>query len=509
MKPFALLGACGALAALMSAPAARADVTPEDVWQNISAFAESLGGTLVASVTPVAGALRISDLSITWDWPMESGQVQISQTGFDLVDQGDGTVAFRYPETLTYHLRADFEGEMADVFSLDVAHSGLRTLASGTPEEVTYAYGADRVGFEIGSGEEAGPETPEFGLRGSVATLDGTVTVGVDSLVTVIGEMRSGTQSLTGSFVVEDAISEWSFEADSVASVSEFALPRDGIDVLFLADAFDRGLRFSGRGEARGYRREQRTTIRDQVIAEQSETARLYASGMSIDGDRFTVDGVVREVTTGFRIQDLLDLPFELRVEAAETRVSLPIAASDDLQQADIAMSIEGMTIGEPLWALFDPGQSLPRDPMHLEFDLSVDVRSHVNWFDFTDLGERLDAGEMPGELHGVTLNALRLAAAGASLTGEGSAEFDNSDLDTFDGFPKPVGRLKMVLNGSDALLRRLVDIGVLPEEQAMAARMGISMIAKQDPSGGEDVLRSEMELTEEGHVLANGIRLR
>lgn len=52
--------------------------------------------------------------------------------------------------------------------------------------------------------------------------------------------------------------------------------------------------------------------------------------------------------------------------------------------------------------------------------------------------------------------------------------------METYGGFPKPTG-----------------------------ARMMLGVVAKPDPDAGEDAMKTRLEITEQGHILANGQRLR
>ena len=97
----------------------------------------------------------------------------------------------------------------------------------------------------------------------------------------------------------------------------------------------------------------------------------------------------------------------------------------------------------------------------------------------------------------------------GATLTGEGQMNFDNSDMETFGGFPAPSGTVDLALQGGNGLMDKLVEMGLLPEQQAMSARIMIGMFAKPDPEAGEDALKSTLEITPSGEVLANGMRIR
>ena len=63
------------------------------------------------------------------------------------------------------------------------------------------------------------------------------------------------------------------------------------------------------------------------------------------------------------------------------------------------------------------------------------------------------------------------------------------------------------MLTGGNGLLDTLVGLGLLPEEQAMGARMMLGLFAR--PGDGPDTLVSTIEVKEDGSVLANGQRVR
>ena len=70
-----------------------------------------------------------------------------------------------------------------------------------------------------------------------------------------------------------------------------------------------------------------------------------------------------------------------------------------------------------------------------------------------------------------------------------------------------PSGVMNMMLTGGNGLLDTLVGMGLVPEEQAMGARMMMGLFAQ--PGDGPDTLVSTIEMKEDGSVLANGQRIR
>jgi len=129
-------------------------------------------------------------------------------------------------------------------------------------------------------------------------------------------------------------------------------------------------------------------------------------------------------------------------------------------------------------------------------------------FFDLIDpaQADAIAMADVPGELNALTLNNLSLKLGGAALTGLGDFTFDNTDLETFDGMPRPTGELTMNLKGGNALIDSLVKMGLIPEDQAMMGRMMMGMFAR---SVGDDELSSKIEINDQGHVIANGQRVQ
>ena len=107
-----------------------------------------------------------------------------------------------------------------------------------------------------------------------------------------------------------------------------------------------------------------------------------------------------------------------------------------------------------------------------------------------------------PFENSQVRLNALRVSLAGAELTGSGKAT-DTSQ----GGMPSGVGELDLVLTGGNTLIDTLVDMGLLPNEDAMGARMMLGLLAR--PGEGTDTLISNIKIDESGAIFANGQRIK
>jgi hypothetical protein len=178
----------------------------------------------------------------------------------------------------------------------------------------------------------------------------------------------------------------------------------------------------------------------------------------------------------------------------------MPIGVSEESGDVGLGLRLVGLSISDDIWSMFDPMGALPRDPATLILDIAGRANWLVDVFDPALADEQMM--EPPGEVQSVTLNELRLSAVGALLTGTGAFEFDNSGP-----VPQPAGTVNLRLEGANALIDRLVQMGMLPEDQAMGARMMLGLFAR--PGDGPDTLVSEITVQPDGAVLANGQRIR
>ena len=76
----------------VSAPAAMADVTPQQVWDDLSAYMQNFGYSVTATQTETGDDLVVSDVTIAMDMPEEEGSFGIQMDEIVLTDRGDGSV---------------------------------------------------------------------------------------------------------------------------------------------------------------------------------------------------------------------------------------------------------------------------------------------------------------------------------------------------------------------------------------------------------------------------------
>jgi hypothetical protein len=194
----------------------------------------------------------------------------------------------------------------------------------------------------------------------------------------------------------------------------------------------------------------------------------------------------------------------EFGIDAISLDYDVPLNASDAPQDFRVATGLSGITIGDAIWNMFDPSSQLPRDPAEISFDVTGMGTNGMDLLDFAALSQLF--GPPPIQIDEMTIENLRIAAVGTEATATGAMTFEWTDFLTIPGIARPEGAVTVNLNGANALMDTLVAMGLIPEGDLMMPRMMMGMFAT---TVGDDMLESVLEVNGEGHVLANGQRLR
>ncbi|WP_101067263.1 DUF2125 domain-containing protein [Roseovarius salinarum] len=498
---------CGVTGALvLAAPAAWADVTPEQVWANWRAYLEGFGYEVSAEERMAGDTLTVSDLRMTFDIPEEDGTLEMSMGDLMLEQKGDGTVAVSIPPKMPVTL--DFvepDGEAGTVV-LDATSKGFSMTVSGNPGAMTYNYSAAAMGLALADIDA--PDVPEdFGTASmSIANMTGTTEMQAGD--PAVSSQTLNTGAVTYDLDLKDPesgdrmVMQGGFGALSVKG--DGTLPKD-VDTSNLARMIDAGFAISFRyAYEAGHSKFNFKDGEDVVQGETSSDEGALTVDMSADG--ISYGGSAQNYAMNAAVPDL-PFPIELGMEEMSFDMAMPVKKSEELQDFGFALTLAGFEMSEMIWGMFDPAGQLPHEPATVAIDVDGKARLTADIVDPEQMAEIEDSGTPPGELDSLNINAIEVDAVGARLTGEGAFTFDNSDLESFDGMPAPKGEANLKLVGGNGLLDKLTEMGLLPEEQANGARMMMGLFAV--PGEGEDTLTSKIEVTEEGQVLANGQRLK
>lgn len=496
-----------AVTLLMSTTAGFADVTPEEVWASWQSYLEAFGYEVTADETRAGDTLTVSGLTMKMALPEDAGTVTATIGDMSYVDQGNGTVRVQLPDSMPITIHAVPAKDAGDEVqaTLNYTTQALDMLVSGTPEAMTYAYSAASVGVSLGellvNGEPEGNAKADV----SIQNIAGTSTRTTGDVVTLTQEAKSGPVTYDIAIISPDAGSFlMKGQVNGLESASDVAYP-ENIDLQNMAAAMQDGFRVSGEMKIGGGNSEfSFSDGQDNASGTTATTGSVFNVAMDSDHLRYGIS------STGVQVSVMgSGIPFPINVEMAETGfdLSMPVTKSETPQDFSLLIKLIGLAPDDMIWGIADPGAILPHDPA----DLVIDLAGKANWqFDIFD-PEQVAAAEsgdtMPAELHNLTIKDLRLAVAGAELTGIGDFAFDMSDLTTFDGMPAPEGKIDLRLLGGNGLMDNLITMGLMTEDDAMGARMMMGLFGR--PGEGDDELLSTIEVKKTGEVSANGQRLQ
>lgn len=499
-----------ALTSLLGAQAALADLTAQQVWDDWRGYMEASGYELSAIESPEGNDLNVSDITMTIAVPEEDVTFTLTIPELSLSGNGDGTVSMSWPSVLPLTVTIDdLEGETVDV-AATYATEGLSVAVSGDPDNIDYAYSADKLGITVDNFTTEGV-TIDMSTLGTVefsaSDFDGASTSSGRTLREMTQKITTGAINILvdvkdpegseGRLVVRAGAD--SMTSDGVYALPENAAPEDMSAMMAAGFKVDGEIDFTGGSIDVNFNE-------DGEVFQYSSSSDAAGLGITMNADKFSYsigsEGMNVAMAGG-------DIPFPVEFSAAETgfEVDMPIGISDEQQDFGFGFTIAGFEMSDLIWGIFDPTVQLPRDPATIALVLNGTVTVLADFFDPAQV-LLLDSDEIvPGELNSLNLDTLQISAAGVELTGEGAFTFDNSDLASFDGFPTPTGSVNLMLRGGNALLDKLVDMGLIPREQATGARMmmGLFAVAGSEP----DTLSSTIEVQGNGKVFANGQRIQ
>jgi len=482
------------LTALLAAAPAVADVTAQDVWDNWKANMAFYGddGITFGSEIADGGTLTVADLTLTADDELSTITTSIGTIIF--TENGDGTVSVAMQNA--YPVRV-IEKESDVEVDLEVAQQGLSILVSGDPDAMNYDVSADSYGISLA--DIRGADAPEVEAFMRANALSGSYQTDVSSgSNTTFGFATSSIDFLVDAKDPIDGNVLLSGKLEGVTTSGEWDLP-EGAD-LDEPETFQDDFTFKGETNAANT-----AFLFDFDIEGDAGNGSVQAGAFKLGGDinDETFDYVVSlaDAAVSIEVPDL-PFPFEMSMSLFENVLAFPVSETEEPAPFTYRFALTDFSISDQIWAMGDPAGALPRDPATLIVDITGLVKMLGSIFD----EETASGDDVPAEMANLTVNNVQLSAVGAEIKADGDFTFDNTDLDTFDGFPRPEGELNVGITGANALIDTLIEMGLLPQEQATMGRMMMGMFTQ--PSG-DDALTSKIEINEQGHVLANGQRIQ
>ncbi|MGH1416014.1 MAG: DUF2125 domain-containing protein [Pelagimonas sp.] len=502
------LSGVSALALCAFVTPALADVTPQQVWDDLETYLQSFGYTVSATEVADGSNLIVNDVVMSMPIPEMDGSVTFTMGTMGLTDQGDGTVAVSFAEQMPVHVTGTDGGDEIDV-TVNFGQQDMTMIVSGEPDNLTYDYSATKMTIALGKMMADGQEITRDMFRFDVEAgpLSGKSTV----------LRAAGMQSISQALSYGDVTYDFAFnDPDSddaglfngalsgVTGVAETVIP-EGIDFSDPTAIFESGFGVDATLAHTGGRMEFAVTEHGGTTNGKTSSATgSITVAMSSDNLTYKVDSTESAIDLSGP-----EIPVPVSAKMAETgfTFSAPLSPGDAPQDATLEVVMGGFEMAEMLWNLFDPAANLPRDPATIRLAMDAKVSPFANIFDPKAMAKMEMEGGVPGELNSVNLRELVIDAVGGKILGSGAFTFDNSDMESFDGLPRPEGKLDLSVAGANGLIDKLIGMGLMGEEDAMGARMMMGMFTV--PGAEPDTATSVIEVNAEGHVLANGQRLK
>ncbi len=487
---------------------ALADVTPQQVWDDLESYMQGFGYSVTGTETADGNNLTVSDVVMSMALPDMEGAVTFSMGSLDLMDQGDGTVLINFPAQMPIQVKGVEDGEDIDV-TINFGQEDMKLIVSGEENNLTYDYTATKMTVGLGKMMADGQEITRDMLRLDVEAgpISGTSTVvRADGMQSVSQTFDYGDLTYDVAFNDPDSEDTGLFNGamNGVYGSGETVMP-EGVDYSDSNAVFQSGFGIDFTMGHKGGRMEFAVSEHGDTTNGKTKSA---SGGLTM---AMSADNLTYKVTGTEFSMDLSgpEIPVPVSAQMAETgfTLSAPMKPADAPQDATLEIVLGGFEMAEMLWNIFDPAANLPRDPATIRIAMDAKVSPFASFFDQEAMEKMDEEGGVPGEINSVNLREFIIDAVGGKIAGTGAFTFDNSDMESFDGMPRPEGKLDLSVSGANGLIDKLIGMGLMSDEDAMGARMMMGMFTV--PGAEPDTATSVIEVNAEGHVLANGQRLK
>lgn len=495
------------LAATLLATTALADVTPEEVYDVNREILERLGFTVVAEIDRTGDTLAVTGGTASVTFPMIGGGLSFDIPPHDYLDRGDGSVAVVWPAETSFGMRVDIPDEPSR-FTGDVTINSVdsSTIVTGTPEELVYT--TSNAGSTFGFAPDFG-DGMAFDLGGQAEAFDSVTTVRPGAVYSITNEYEQGAFSVEYEVSTIENTDDDGFAISNTTrygastSTALIELP-EGMNILDFETALRAGFQMS---VVSRYADSFGETIQDmmgnvsvqrQATGPTSAEIAFGAEGLYLAADVETVDFLMNDAS-------IIPLPITFTAESIDIVYDLPVLSSEQPADFRLRIAAEALNVSDDLWSLVDASGQLPRAPLGLTFDVGGQVTLGFDLMDIEYYGSLGPIGTPDIALNSLDVMDVSLSALDAGMSANGSFTFDNDDMQTIPGFPRPEGRLTVDTRNVQAALDQLEAAGLVGPSELSGARMGLAMFSTVT---GEGTTETVVEVNGDGHVIVNGQRM-
>ena len=197
MTDRARFGMTTAIGLVLSAGAAQADVTAEDVWADWKGYLAASGYEVSGDESQSGDALTVSDVTMSMAIPEEDTTVSVNLGEMTFTENGDGTVSVGLPAEMPMQVQVSSPDAEEVSVGLQYNTTGFEMTASGNPNDLLYNYSASEIAVIVNDvtveGESVDLGTVEFRIE----DVKGTTTMQVGELRVSDQKMSTGPVTYT------------------------------------------------------------------------------------------------------------------------------------------------------------------------------------------------------------------------------------------------------------------------------------------------------------------------
>jgi len=502
-----------ALSASVALPA-YAGLTAQQAWDAASRFYTSAGYQIeIGQKTVSGGVLTLNNVTMSDELPNGGGHVEVSYGWVKLTELDGGAVEMSMAPNVGISVTKRGNGPDDAENSILRAHfvtTNYRTLLSGSTQDLNVDTRMSKGVLFIDELRPNGRLVPidstfvindistqyvyQPAVAGKLGSSNGTSTIGSVVASFTVNQPNgpgfvSGSANLSGlAFAYSMAMPDLSNydRKDPMAGLNLF---KDGMSIEGTMIVANTAMSFD-------------SSIDDRTNT-YSMTGKDTRVGFAMSKDHMKYEIGESNLKVSVRSSELPVPEINLALDELSLGILVPFAQKSQPSDFKAKVALRGLSANEALWAMMDPTQTLPRDPVTLAVSLSGKV---MVLMDMMDKQAMMQVNGPPWIPTAINLDELTVSALGVLLTGKGSFKVDLASGKTMDGMPVPVGSANLDLKGAFGLIDKLIGMGLVQSDQAMGIK---GMLAAFARPVGEDHFASKIEVTGDGAVLANGQRIR
>lgn len=476
---------------LLSCTTGWAGVTAQDVWNSFETSFDLIG-EFDAELRKTGSSLSITQIRLKVPHFAEAkmaGTITLQETS-------DGRVEILLPPTIV----STFTSETGTSGTLNFSQTDMTFFASGSAGAIQYTLAAPEVGFDASILPRDGGSSAEIQI--DLENFEGASLFTEGDMLEVDLDYKIETLRIDAALPTPQSPDmTLKSESKEIVFAALGKIP-SGFEQPPMNAFFDPDIDFE-------ITLEQGSSFSETVATISGQPTRSQTIVNSGRGELIFKDNAAK---VEFRLQDLtspieinnLPLPM-VSSKADEVFVSLQVPLSTSENQPDFTykINVNGLTVDDALWGIFDPQAIISRDPLNLRLDLTGSGNFALDQLTLPD-----DMQSLIGEdvFETMRINAFSLDVAGAALDATGSFVFDHTDKQP--GTPPRVdGKLNVDVSGGFSLLDNLATLGFLSEQQAIGLKFASGFFLTPGPA--PDSLKSLVEIKPDGSIYANGQQVK